>query len=129
METKQCSGCKIEKGLSNFSKNRSRKDGIQHSCKKCCREYDRKYRQTNGGKEVRRRACQRFDRKRQLLCPEKLKSRHASRYAVKAGKLIRPDHCESCFKECKPEGHHKDYSKPLDVDWLCQECHKKLCRS
>jgi len=44
--------------------------------------------------------------------------------AVKNGVLIRPSCCDRCRKECKPDGHHKDYSKPLDVDWLCRSCHK-----
>lgn len=31
--------------------------------------------------------------------------------------------CESCG-EAKPlDGHHEDYSKPLEVVWLCRPCH------
>lgn len=47
-------------------------------------------------------------------------------HAVKTGKLIRPDNCSSCNVKCKPEGHHKDYNKPLEVIWLCKNCHEKL---
>lgn len=43
--------------------------------------------------------------------------------AVKRGELTRPDACETCGKPCKPEGAHTDYSRPLDVMWLCRKCH------
>ncbi len=42
---------------------------------------------------------------------------------VRRGKLIRPTKCEKCMKECKPDGHHRDYNKPLEVIWLCKICH------
>jgi len=42
---------------------------------------------------------------------------------VRRGTLRRPDTCSKCLKECKPHGHHEDYSKPLEVIWLCQICH------
>jgi len=46
-------------------------------------------------------------------------------YALYTGKLIRPTNCEKC-NEIKPlEGHHEDYSKPLEVMWLCKKCHCK----
>ena len=32
---KRCSRCKIEKPLSEFHRNKSRKDGLNHDCKEC----------------------------------------------------------------------------------------------
>ncbi len=45
--------------------------------------------------------------------------------AIKEGIVIRPDTCIRCSKECKPEAHHEDYLKPLEVVWLCRSCHGK----
>lgn len=44
-------------------------------------------------------------------------------HAIKSGKLTRPDRCERCGREGYVDGHHHDYSKPLDVEWLCRRCH------
>lgn len=55
---------------------------------------------------------------------------YAVRDAIREGTLIKPSACLACgsSKE-RIEGHHKDYSKPLEVDWLCQSCHKKEHRN
>ncbi len=37
--TKRCCKCKKEKDINEFSKSRTQKDGLHHSCKECCREY------------------------------------------------------------------------------------------
>lgn len=44
--------------------------------------------------------------------------------ALKAGTLIRPNTCSNCNVTCKPEAHHTDYTKPLDITWLCKKCHE-----
>jgi hypothetical protein len=44
---------------------------------------------------------------------------------LKTGKLIRPDACEGCGIACKPDAAHADYSKPLEVRWLCRSCHTR----
>ncbi len=45
--------------------------------------------------------------------------------ALKSGKLVRPDFCSWCGKKCKPVGHHPDYGKWLEVEWVCRSCHYK----
>lgn len=53
------------------------------------------------------------------------------RRALRSGVLVRPAACErcggaSCGDARRPHmvyGHHDDYSRPLDVQWLCHSCH------
>jgi hypothetical protein len=55
--------------------------------------------------------------------PIRSKVKDAVRYALKTGKLVRLP----CF-ECgslESEAHHPDYSRPLDVIWLCKQHHRE----
>jgi transposase-like protein len=54
--------------------------------------------------------------------PEKFKARQAVRNAIKAGVLVKMP-CEACGHE-PTEAHHSDYSRPLEVTWLCTKCHR-----
>lgn len=53
--------------------------------------------------------------------------------AIKRGGLIRPEQCERCGSSpprCSDgrsaiQAHHHDYSKPLEVEWICPKCHRK----
>lgn len=51
----------------------------------------------------------------------KMSARNKLRYAVMVGK-IKKQPCEICG-EIKTQGHHTDYSKPLDIMWLCTVHH------
>ena len=53
--------------------------------------------------------------------PEKSKAYRIVFVNVRNGKL-KPKPCEMCGNE-KSESHHKDYSKPLEVIWLCKKHH------
>lgn len=50
-------------------------------------------------------------------------ARAAVQAAVRAGRLTRPEACEECGTEGRVDGHHVDYARPLDVEWLCKGCH------
>ena len=45
--------------------------------------------------------------------------------AINNGTLIRQP-CSVCGSINNIEAHHKDYSKALDVVWLCRDCHETL---
>jgi hypothetical protein len=45
--------------------------------------------------------------------------------AEKDGIIVRPDKCETCKEDKTLLRHHRDYSKPLEVNWVCVKCHVK----
>jgi len=59
--------------------------------------------------------------------PEREAARRAVAIAVRAGRLVRGP-CERCGMTTKVEGHHDDYSRPLDVRWLCSTHHDEVHR-
>jgi hypothetical protein len=50
----------------------------------------------------------------------------AVHYAKKMGILVDPGHCQRCGSTKRREAHHADYSKPLEVEWLCRMCHRMI---
>ena len=56
--------------------------------------------------------------------PERRRAQWKVREAIKKGKLVK-ESCIICGNE-KVHGHHQDYSKPLEVIWLCAKHHKAL---
>ena len=56
--------------------------------------------------------------------PEKNRAHNTVYRALKSGIIQRED-CAVCG-DPETEAHHEDYSKPLDVIWLCSSCHKQV---
>lgn len=56
--------------------------------------------------------------------PEKRSAHLMVQNAVNRGEIIKPSSCSICGRnDCRIHGHHTDYSKPLEVMWLCPKCH------
>jgi hypothetical protein len=100
----------------------------RHAAKR--RAHQIEYRKAN--LEARRAADRESNKKRgrPYAAPEKIKAQNAANYAISRGKLT-PQSCEGCGTEAFKthdgrrgvHAHHDDYSKPLDVRWLCYSCH------
>lgn len=48
--------------------------------------------------------------------------------ALESGALVRPSVCSKCEASTFIEAHHPDYSKPLEIEWLCIPCHRAIHR-
>lgn len=57
---------------------------------------------------------------------ERIRAREIAQRAIKAGRLLRQP-CNQCGAD-RAEAHHTDYSRPLDVTWLCGKCHRAAHR-
>jgi hypothetical protein len=83
----------------------------QRYCRACHADYCREWRRAGRGKS------QVYDAKAQ--------ARKLAYYAFRRGRITQTP-CEHCGIEERLEMHHDDYSKPLEVRWLCVPCHKAL---
>lgn len=55
--------------------------------------------------------------------PEKCQAHRDVAKAIQDGTISKPKVCDMCSEEKKLDAHHDDYSKTLDVRWLCRSCH------
>jgi len=144
---KKCFKCGAAKKIDEFYRHSTMGDGHLNKCKECTKEDASKHRSDN------LEYCQAYDRKRanypQRIAlrkkvtqtwvedgrqaesqrryrnkyPEKYHAQTALGNAVRDGLVIKPIRCSKCGQKTKLEGHHEDYSKPLNVQWLCNSCH------
>jgi hypothetical protein len=80
------------------------------------------YRETKAGKEAMARGRKNWLSKN----PEKRAAHVILNNAVRDGRVEKPKECQRCgTSKGRIHGHHEDYTKPLDVIWLCHGCHMK----
>lgn len=139
---KNCARCKTDLDESNFCKDRHSRDGLHRICRSCmskarsefrinnlesCRERERAFsrsRDRSGYNRKYRSATREHRRFEYENAPYEMKSAWRSvAAALRNGTMVRPNVCVICGVECKPTAHHYDYSKRLDVTWLCRSCH------
>ena len=144
---KTCFKCGATKDFSEFYAHKMMADGHLGKCKECtkadvAKRYALKHDMVMAYEKKRqaypeRLAAQRgysanyrkkFPEKRTETLkrhnekyPEKYAARVTAKNRVRDGKLVRLP-CVVCGSE-KSEGHHEDYSKPLEVTWLCRKHH------
>ena len=145
---KTCFKCGAGKPLTEFYKHNGMADGHLNKCKECAKsdvrkrrndnieEYrakDRKRHRDNPERREYNNARSKSWRKNNPLRhaeltnawrkrnPEKRSAHRKVERAIKSGRLVR-GLCEICGSH-NVHAHHDDYSKPLDVRWLCPKHH------
>ena len=135
---KKCSACGEVKAAFEFQVRRMSHDGRTAACKVCLKARDaarypkekerraelmRAYVATPEGKEIVRKAHLRWIKRNS----QKRAAHVIVGNAIRDGELVKK-RCEVCGAE-KVDAHHDDYSKPLDVRWLCRKHHAEHHRN
>lgn len=110
-----CPRCSTEKPISEFAWQQARQRPYGW-CRACSRASHKAWLKTEAG----RAAMARFNRKRYDSQP--VKARAFTFAAIRLGVLVRQP-CEVCGVN-QVEAHHVDYSRPLEVQWLCAIHHR-----
>lgn len=108
-------------------------DGLLGKCKCCTKndvrtnrranlEYYREYDQQRQKTPRRKKLKQGYVKAYRRQHPEHMRAHSRVAHAVRSGLLERLA-CEVCGSE-ETHAHHDDYSRPLDVRWLCPLHHK-----
>jgi hypothetical protein len=135
---KRCCHCRTEKPLSEFGKDKSRPDKLNQRCRSCANEAFRAWCDNNRDRrrEVSRDSRKRnYDKARYGLATERYAAKHPERvlavkaknHAIEYGRMERAA-CAVCGTNKWVHAHHPDYSKPLEVVWLCAAHHKEVHR-
>ena len=128
MASKRCGTCGEVKSSPEFHKRAASVDGLAARCKKCQQAYDFARRDDPDRKAHREAMSPKYAHKRteyngewRKRNPEKYKAHCKVTYALKKGTLTKGV-CEECGTDVV-EAHHDDYTKPLEVRWLCAKHH------
>ena len=79
----------------------------------------KRYQATEAGKASVRKAQIKWKSEN----PEKRAAHVILGNRIRDGYIVKPDTCQDCGAGGTIHGHHHDYAKPLDVEWLCPLCH------
>lgn len=96
---KTCNKCQQEKPEVDFSKNKTRKDGLSNVCKECSKEVSRQWREKNGhdGRVIVRKTCS--------TCTQNKPTDEF--YNDKSRKDGLSNQCKSCIKQYRRDNRQK----------------------
>lgn len=125
---KTCKKCSETKALSEFYKTGGK------TCKACTCARVRERRLTDPKVRAydrqRAKLPHRVERAKKITTewrkknPDAYKAHSEVNYALKTGAIVKGP-CAICASDENIHAHHNDYSKPLDVIWLCARCHHR----
>lgn len=122
--SKTCGRCKKEKKLTDFNKDKYTPSGYRSQCKECMKAERlamKDYYSTIRRNDEYKKKSALYKRENYHRYKDKVFARNATRKL----RLDKPDKCSACNEVKHVEAHHDDYSKPLDVRWLCVHCHNE----
>lgn len=132
---KRCFKCGEIKELDEFYVHPRMKDGHLNKCKQCTKK------DTHNGyvldvEKSRKKENLRYQQRKKDPKFRKMLADYGKKWRTKEKrichnevhrKLKRPNICELCGNtRNRIEGHHEDYSKPLEVLWVCAPCHHRI---
>ncbi len=145
---KACFKCGDTKPLYDFYEHPMMRDGHLNKCKECTkkdmkRDYRCNVKNPEWAKKERARCREKFRRLHKNWNHDKGAAQEANRRwyhlnihkkrahsqlrrAILSGAVTKPKTCQRCGTQPTPKdlhGHHHDYGKPLDVEWICTSCH------
>jgi hypothetical protein len=127
---KKCMKCGEDKELTFFYPHSAMKDGFLNKCKECTKLDVGKHRKANLEK-IRKydrdrgnRQSSEYLKEYRKKYPEKYRAMSIVNNAIRTKKLFKCP-CEVCGEDNKVVAHHDDYTKPLNIRWLCQAHHKQ----
>lgn len=154
MNTKKCFKCGIVKPLNEFYKHPQMSDGYTNKCKECAKkenkenrnkkleyyqEYDRQRADLPKRVKARKEYAEKCkldkdakhrkyisDKKYRKNNPEKSLAKSRLQHKITEKKIMKPSCCSICGKKTNLQAHHSDYSRPLEVLWVCDSCHKMI---
>lgn len=125
--TKCCPRCETEKPETEFSARFVKgKRYLQSYCQECLSGYVRGWLQTPEGRGRHRKSLARS----YARYPERVAARRVVSQAIARGHMTK-GLCQFAGRDClgPVQAHHEDYSKPLEVQWLCRRHHTQADRA
>lgn len=131
MTEKRCFECKRVLPRSEFLSDCTKHDGLKGRCKACHGSYRRRHRREQrqaGNRLLGDAESLRRLKEADAADPQRVRCRKLVADAKKSGRLT-PEDCSRCgalhSSDAPSHAHHEDYSKPMEVEWLCASCHGK----